>query len=62
MHSDAEIERLRVGDVIVFEKSGAYAWTISHHDFLGHPHPVFHYLMEGDEHVNVNATLQSANC
>ncbi|MGF6355208.1 diaminopimelate decarboxylase [Paenibacillus sp. 4624] len=62
MHSDAEIDRLRVGDVIVFEKSGAYAWTISHHDFLGHPHPAFHYLMEGDEHVNVNATFQSANC
>ncbi|MEI2281686.1 type III PLP-dependent enzyme [Paenibacillus polysaccharolyticus] len=62
MHSDAEIDHLRVGDVIVFEKSGAYAWTISHHDFLGHPHPAFHYLMEGDEHVNVNATFQSANC
>ncbi|MEK3827141.1 type III PLP-dependent enzyme [Paenibacillus sp. FSL K6-1558] len=62
MHSDAEIDCLRVGDVIVFEKSGAYAWTISHHDFLGHPHPAFHYLMEGDEHVNVNATFQSANC
>jgi len=62
MYSDAEIDCLRVGDVIVFEKSGAYAWTISHHDFLGHPHPAFHYLMEGDEHVNVNATFQSANC
>ncbi|WP_154960239.1 type III PLP-dependent enzyme [Paenibacillus xylanexedens] len=62
MHSDAEIDHLRVGDVIVFEKSGAYAWTISHHDFLGHPHPAFHYLMEGDEYVNVNATFQSANC
>lgn len=62
MHSDAEIDHLRVGDVIVFQKSGAYAWTISHHDFLGHPHPAFHYLMEGDEHVNVNATFQSANC
>nr|WP_154984634.1 type III PLP-dependent enzyme [Paenibacillus xylanexedens] len=62
MHSDAEIDCLRVGDVIVFEKSGAYAWTISHHDFLGHPHPAFHYLMEGDEYVNVNATFQSANC
>ncbi|MGQ8870643.1 type III PLP-dependent enzyme [Paenibacillus sp. TSA_86.1] len=61
MHSDAEIERLSVGDVIVFEKSGAYAWTISHHDFLGHPHPAFHYLTEGDEHVNANATFQSAN-
>lgn len=62
MHSGAEIARLSVGDLIVFEKSGAYAWTISHHDFLGHPHPAFHYLTEGDEHVNANATFQSANC
>ena len=61
MHSDAEIEQLGVGDLIVFEKSGAYAWTISHHDFLGHPHPAFHYLTEDDEHVNANATFQSAN-
>ena len=33
------VERLRVGDVLVFPLAGAYAWEISHHDFLSHPHP-----------------------
>lgn len=33
------VERLRVGDVVVFPLAGAYAWEISHHDFLSHPHP-----------------------
>ncbi|MCP3747219.1 type III PLP-dependent enzyme [Paenibacillus sp. A3M_27_13] len=60
MHSDAEVERLRVGDIVVFEKSGAYCWTISHHDFLGHPHPAFHYLTEDDNHVNSDEAFQSA--
>ncbi|WP_366290695.1 siderophore biosynthesis PLP-dependent protein [Paenibacillus sp. AN1007] len=61
MHSDAAVELLRVGDIIVFVKSGAYSWTISHHDFLGHPHPAFHYVTEDDEHVNTtHAVFQSA--
>ncbi|MDP4510597.1 type III PLP-dependent enzyme domain-containing protein [Nonomuraea turcica] len=34
----------RVGDMVVFEMAGAYAWNISHHDFLMHPKPAFHYL------------------
>ncbi|MEV4178715.1 type III PLP-dependent enzyme [Nonomuraea sp. NPDC049709] len=33
-----------VGDTVVFEMAGAYAWNISHHDFLMHPKPAFHYL------------------
>ena len=33
------VERLRVGDVLVFPRTGAYGWDISHHDFLRHPHP-----------------------
>jgi diaminopimelate decarboxylase len=33
------VERIRVGDVIVFRLAGAYGWSISHHDFLSHPHP-----------------------
>ncbi|GMK37487.1 staphyloferrin B biosynthesis decarboxylase SbnH [Paenibacillus sp. CCS19] len=49
LHSDAKVERLRAGDIVVFEKSGAYSWTISHHDFLSHPHPEFHYIGGGDE-------------
>jgi diaminopimelate decarboxylase len=48
LHTNAQVERLRVGDIVVFEKSGAYCWTISHHDFLGHPHPSFYYLTEGN--------------
>ncbi|TNF68922.1 MAG: type III PLP-dependent enzyme [Gammaproteobacteria bacterium] len=41
---DAEIETLHVGDIIVFSHAGAYAWNISHHDFLSHPHPDMIYL------------------
>ncbi|MFI0374230.1 type III PLP-dependent enzyme [Actinomadura sp. 1N219] len=38
------IDRIAVGDLIAFSMAGAYAWNISHHDFLMHPKPVFHYL------------------
>ncbi|HWH01921.1 MAG TPA: type III PLP-dependent enzyme [Pilimelia sp.] len=33
------VGRLRVGDVLVFDRAGAYGWDISHHDFLRHPYP-----------------------
>jgi diaminopimelate decarboxylase len=33
------VDRLRVGDVLVFARTGAYGWDISHHDFLRHPYP-----------------------
>ncbi|MFE1314384.1 type III PLP-dependent enzyme [Streptomyces sp. NPDC058755] len=36
--------RLRVGDRIAFALAGAYAWNISHHEFLMHPAPQFHHL------------------
>ncbi|MFE6162547.1 type III PLP-dependent enzyme [Streptomyces sp. NPDC056486] len=35
---------LRAGDRVVFSMAGAYAWNISHHDFLMHPRPGFHFL------------------
>ncbi|HEX4704010.1 MAG TPA: type III PLP-dependent enzyme [Pseudonocardiaceae bacterium] len=38
------VDRLRAGDRLVFGLAGAYAWHISHHDFLMHPKPTFHYL------------------
>jgi diaminopimelate decarboxylase len=38
------VKRLRAGDVVAFGLAGAYAWNISHHDFLMHPSPAFHYL------------------
>jgi diaminopimelate decarboxylase len=41
---EVPVENLRIGDVVIFELAGAYAWNISHHDFLMHPKPGFHYL------------------
>lgn len=38
------VELLRAGDVMIFQYAGAYGWTISHHDFLSHPHPEHVYL------------------
>lgn len=43
---DAPVGRLRAGDLLVFPFAGAYAWHISHHDFLRHPHPQHWYLPE----------------
>ncbi len=36
------VTRLAVGDTVAFGMAGAYAWNISHHDFLMHPKPSFH--------------------
>ncbi|QNP61915.1 type III PLP-dependent enzyme [Streptomyces genisteinicus] len=38
---------LRAGDRVLFGMAGAYAWNISHHDFLMHPRPRFHFLTGG---------------
>ncbi|WP_214327139.1 type III PLP-dependent enzyme [Nonomuraea sediminis] len=38
------VTSLRVGDTVVFGMAGAYAWNISHHDFLMHPKPAFRYV------------------
>jgi diaminopimelate decarboxylase len=38
------VQRLRAGDVVAFAMAGAYGWNISHHEFLMHPPPSFHYL------------------
>ena len=35
----ARIDRLRAGDVLVFARTGAYGYDISHHTFLRHPEP-----------------------
>lgn len=42
--SRVPMRRLRAGDVLAFGLAGAYAWNISHHGFLMHPPPAFHYL------------------
>jgi diaminopimelate decarboxylase len=41
---DQRVDRLRIGDVLVFARTGAYGWDISHHDFLRHPPPRFEVL------------------
>ncbi|WP_236838931.1 type III PLP-dependent enzyme [Caldalkalibacillus salinus] len=41
---DVYVDQLRVGDLVVFQLAGAYGWTISHHDFLSHPHPDIYYV------------------
>lgn len=40
---------VRAGDRIVFAMAGAYAWNISHRDFLMHAPPTFHYLAGAGE-------------
>jgi diaminopimelate decarboxylase len=35
------VPALRVGDLLVFARAGAYGWDISHHDFLRHERPSF---------------------
>lgn len=44
MAYDKKVDQLKVGDIILFSHAGAYAWNISHHDFLCHPHPDMIYL------------------
>ncbi|MDN4618047.1 type III PLP-dependent enzyme [Paenibacillus sp. PsM32] len=41
---DVKVEQIAVGDIVLFSIAGAYAWTISHHDFLSHPHPDMIYI------------------
>lgn len=44
------ISSIRVGDLVLFQYTGAYGWSISHHDFLSHPHPEQIYL-NGEENL-----------
>ncbi len=43
----APVNALRATDRVMFELAGAYAWNISHHDFLMHPRPSFYFLDPG---------------
>ncbi|AKU18234.1 alanine racemase [Luteipulveratus mongoliensis] len=40
----APLQGAGLGDRVVLSMAGAYAWNISHHDFLMHPHPTVRYL------------------
>lgn len=42
--SDTHVDKVRIGDLLLFPYAGAYAWHISHHDFLRHPYPQQVYL------------------
>jgi diaminopimelate decarboxylase len=44
---DVQVPGLRAGDLVAFGMAGAYAWNISHHGFLMHPEPGFHYVGTG---------------
>ncbi|MBT2468845.1 type III PLP-dependent enzyme [Streptomyces sp. ISL-66] len=44
----APVDGLRTADRVVFALAGAYAWNISHHEFLMHPRPGFHFLGSDD--------------
>ena len=44
---DVPVSGLRAGDLVAFGLAGAYAWNISHHGFLMHPEPGFHYVGTG---------------
>jgi diaminopimelate decarboxylase len=41
---DVPVAELRAGDLLWFHHTGAYGWSISHHDFLSHPHPQHLFL------------------
>lgn len=43
-HAAPAAAGLRTADRVLFSMAGAYAWNISHHEFLMHPRPGFHHL------------------
>ena len=44
---NVQVARLRAGDLVAFGLAGAYAWNISHQDFLMHPRPGIHHVGTG---------------
>jgi len=44
MAKQQDISTIAVGDYVLFSSAGAYAWNISHQNFLMHPAPDFIYL------------------
>lgn len=38
------IDRLAIGDYLIFTQAGAYAWNISHQNFLMHAPPLKHFM------------------
>lgn len=46
LHQQLPVKELALGDYLVFELAGAYAWNISHQNFLMHPSPEIIYLSD----------------
>jgi diaminopimelate decarboxylase len=46
--SHQAIKHVAVGDYIIFNQAGAYAWNISHQNFLMHDKPVFAFIENGN--------------
>jgi diaminopimelate decarboxylase len=44
---DVPVPGQHAGDLVAFGLAAAYAWNISHHGFLMHPAPSFHYVGAG---------------
>jgi diaminopimelate decarboxylase len=42
--SQQYVESLAIGDYLVFSQAGAYAWNISHQNFLMHAPPLIHFI------------------
>ena len=42
--TQVRVKKVAVGDLLIMPLAGAYAWNISHQQFLCHPAPDFHYL------------------
>ncbi|WP_051303602.1 type III PLP-dependent enzyme [Psychromonas aquimarina] len=42
--SQQYVEELAIGDYLVFTQAGAYAWNISHQNFLMHAPPLKHFM------------------
>lgn len=47
MARSVQVERIQIGDLVTFSMTGAYAWHISHNDFLSHPYPEKYYFIDG---------------
>jgi diaminopimelate decarboxylase len=46
---NVRVARPQAGDVVASGLAGAYAGNISHHGFLMHPEPGFHYVGTGSD-------------
>ncbi|HEX4918252.1 MAG TPA: type III PLP-dependent enzyme [Limnobacter sp.] len=47
LHTGLYVDRLALNDLVVFPMAGAYAWNISHQQFLMHTAPEMFYLTQG---------------